>query len=66
MSNKIEEKLPIAPTINALEVGQSATFPSERTNAVRTTANLQGLTQHKMFTCALSDDRTVITVTRTA
>ena len=65
MSNIIDEKLPIAPTINALEVGQSAIFPSERTNAVRSTANLQGLTQHKVFTCALSDDRTTITVTRT-
>lgn len=65
MSNKIEEKLPIAPTINALEIGGSATFPSERTNAVRTTANIQGLTQHKVFTCALSEDRTTITVTRT-
>ena len=50
MSNKIDEKLPIAPTINALEVGLSAIFPSERTNAVRSTANLQGLTQHKVFT----------------
>ena len=65
MDNKNDEKLPIAPTINALEVGQSAEFPSERTNAVRSTANIQGLTQHKVFTCALSEDRTVITVTRT-
>lgn len=66
MSNNIEEKLPIAPTINALEVGESAEFPSERVNAVRTTANLQGLTQHKTFKCALSEDRSTITVTRTA
>lgn len=66
MSNKIDEKLPIAPTINALEIGESAAFPSERTNAVRSTANLQGLTQHKEFKCNLNNDRTVITVTRIA
>ena len=65
MSNNTEEKIPIAPTINVLEIGESAEFPSERTNAVRTTANLQGLVQHKVFTCALSEDRTKITVTRT-
>lgn len=66
MSNNIDEKLPIAPTINALEIGESAAFPSERTNAVRSTANIQGLTQHKEFKCNLNDDRTVITVTRIA
>lgn len=65
MSNLNEEKLPIAPTINNLEIGESADFPVERMNAVRTTANIQGTTQHKKFSCAISDDRTKITVTRT-
>lgn len=65
MSNNNEEKLPIAPTINTLEVGQSVAFPIERMNAVRTTANIQGIVQHKKFSCTTTDDRTTITVTRT-
>ena len=36
MSNNNEEKLPIAPTINSLGIGESAAFPVERMNAVRT------------------------------
>jgi hypothetical protein len=65
MNNNNEEKLPIAPTINSLEIGESAAFPVERMNAVRTTANIQGTTQHKKFSCSISEDRTTITVTRT-
>lgn len=65
MYNEIETKLPIAPTIKALEVGEQATFPVERVNPVRNAATQIGLIQHKVFTCNISDDRKTITVTRT-
>jgi hypothetical protein len=66
MNNETEIKLPIAPSLKALEVGEQVSFPVERNNAVRNTATQLGLTLHMGFTCNISDDRTVITVTRTA
>lgn len=66
MDNKNEEKQPLAPQINALEVGESVTYPIERLNVVRSTSSQLGLMNHKQFSCSISDDRTTITVTRTA
>lgn len=66
MDNKNDEKLPIAPAIKALEINETVTFPVERLNAVRSTATQLGLQHHKSFTCSVSDDRTTITVKRTA
>lgn len=66
MSNETENKIPIRPQIKALEIGQSVQFPSERTQVVRNTASQLGLSDHMEFDCNISDDRTVITVTRTA
>ena len=65
MSNETTEKLPIAPSLKALEVGDHVTFPVERSNIVRNAATQIGLIQRKTFTCNISDDRTTITVTRT-
>lgn len=66
MDNKNDNKSPIRPQINALEVGQSVAFSSERTQVVRNTATQLGLSDHKEFKCNISDDRTSITVTRIA
>ena len=66
MDNNKEEKKPILPTLSSLEVGESTVFPVERFNAVRSSAAQAGLAQHKSFSTNISDDRTVITVTRTA
>ena len=65
MNNEIETKLPIAPSLKALEIGENVSFPVERNNAVRNAATQLGLVEHKKFTCNISDDRTTITVTRT-
>jgi hypothetical protein len=65
MSNETDTKLPIAPSLKALEIGDHVTFPVERSNIVRNAATQIGLIQHKTFTCNISDDRTTITVTRT-
>ena len=65
MSNEIDNRMAIRPQINSLEIGESVTFPSERTQVVRNTATQLGLSDHKKFTCAINDDRTTITVTRT-
>jgi len=65
MSNETEIKLPIAPSLKALEVGEHVTFPVERSNIVRNAATQIGLIQRKTFTCNITDDRTTITVTRT-
>lgn len=65
MSNETDTKLPIAPSIKALEVGESIGFPVERNNPVRNAATQIGLIQHKVFRCNISEDRTTITVTRT-
>lgn len=66
MNNETDIKLPIAPSIKALEVDESVDFPVERNNPVRNAATQIGLIQHKTFKCNISEDRTVITVTRTA
>ena len=66
MSNKSDNKLPIRKQINSLEIGQAVVFPSKRTQVVRNTATQLGLTDNKEFRCNISDDRTVITVTRIA
>jgi hypothetical protein len=65
MSNETIEKLPIAPSLKALEIGGHVTFPVERGNIVRNAATQIGLIQRKTFKCNISDDRTTITVTRT-
>lgn len=65
MSNETTEKLPIAPSLKTLEVGEHVTFPVERSNIVRNAATQIGLIQHKVFVCNISEDRTTITVTRT-
>lgn len=66
MDKQTIEKKPILPTISALEVDETTSFPVERFNVVRATAAQAGLAQHKTFKTNISDDRTVITVTRTA
>lgn len=66
MSNDLDTKLPIAPSIKSLEIGEHVTFPVERVNPVRNAATQIGLIQHKTFTCNIGDDRTTVTVTRTA
>lgn len=65
MNNETDIKLPIAPSLKTLEVGEHVTFPVERSNPVRNAATQIGLIQHKVFVCNISDDRTTITVTRT-
>lgn len=65
MNNEIETKLPIAPSLKLLEVGESVSFPVERNNAVRNAATQIGLVEHKRYSCNISADRTTITVTRT-
>lgn len=65
MNNETLEKLPIAPSIKALEIGESVDFPVERNNPVRNAATQIGLIQHKTFRCNISADRSTITVTRT-
>jgi hypothetical protein len=66
MNNETDIKSPIAPSIKSLEIDAHVSFPVERQNAVRNAATQIGLIQRKAFTCNISDDRTVITVTRTA
>ena len=66
MNNETDIKLPIAPSLKSLEIGEHVSFPVERQNAVRNASTQLGLIQRKTFTCNISDDRKVITVTRTA
>jgi len=66
MNNETTEKLPIAPSLKALEIDEHVSFPVERQNAVRNAATQIGLIQRKNFVCNISEDRTTITVTRTA
>ena len=66
MSNETDTKLPIAPSLKALKIGESVTFPVERNNVVRNAATQIGLIQKKRFECNISEDRTLITVTRVA
>lgn len=66
MSNETDTKLPIAPSLKALKIGESVTFPVERNNVVRNAATQIGLIQKKKFECNISEDRTLITVTRVA
>lgn len=66
MDNNLDTKLPIAPSIKSLEVGEHVSFPVERQNVVRNASTQIGLIQHKRFQCNISDDRTTVTVTRTA
>lgn len=66
MTNKNDKKLPVAPTINKLEIGESATFPVERMTTVRATATQRALIMGRAYSCLLNEERTAITVTRTA
>lgn len=65
MNNETDIKLPIAPSLKALEIDEHVSFPVERQNAVRNSATQIGLIQRKTFVCNITDDRTTITVTRT-
>ena len=60
------ENQPIRPRLSALEIGESATFPSGRHGSVRTSAYSLSLETGKTFSTRIDRPRGTLTVTRTA
>ena len=61
MSERSSEKLPVAPVLKSLGVGESAEWPIERVNTVRQTACTLSLTEGLVFSCNVDrSHRTII------
>lgn len=67
MDKKEATKIAIAPTLVRLEIGETAEYPMQRYNVVRSTCTNISITHPSMrFSTTLDRDSETITVTRTA
>lgn len=64
MEKEIVEKLPIQPTLKAMDVGATKTFSLTQLNGVRSSAVTIGTMYGKKFTTHVNRDKNVLEVTR--
>lgn len=64
MNKKEETKIAIAPTLVKLEINESARFPQERYNTVRSTCTNLSIYRDVRYTTSLDRSTRTITVTR--
>ena len=66
MDKKINEKIPIRPTLRGLEIGGKASFRVEDAESVRNAASVLKQKYHTNYSCNTDPNGITITVTRTA
>ncbi len=64
MNNLNDQKIAIAPTISKLEINETASFPQERYNTVRSTCTNLSIYRDVRYTTRLDRSTRTITVTR--
>jgi len=64
MQNEEVKKLPVHPTLRAMEVGEVRSWPLLQTNAVRSRAQTLGLMYNKKWSTHVNRETGTIDVTR--